>query len=256
MKPRRVVWDDYVESFHDHRPGITEEILVRCVDATGSTPYQWLIDGIDPAAMVLDVGCGSAPTRPLLGERWVGIDRSSSELWGASRQHRDGLVRGAATKLPIRAGTVDVVIFSMALMLIDPLAEALAEAHRVLALDGELRVLLPTNRPLTLPDRWAYARLSTVARSTPRFPPSPLRRTVDAFEVAAFEITSDDAQRFICPLDDDEGVRNFVESWYTPGQSLDRKARHSRMAMRHMPREVGVPLRRIIARRSVLITDD
>ena len=63
MRSRQPAWADYIDAFHAQHPGITEDVLARCTDDTGTHPYAWLTDGLDPQAQVVDLACGSGPTR-------------------------------------------------------------------------------------------------------------------------------------------------------------------------------------------------
>jgi SAM-dependent methyltransferase len=240
-------WSTYLESFHTQRPGITEDILARCTDTSGSTPYSWLVGGIDPAARVLDLACGSAPTRPLLGPRWVGLDRSQAELARAIELGRTTVVRGDVSRLPIASCSVEVVVCSMALMLVQPLSMVLIEIHRVLVPGGELRALLPATSPLTMGDRLAYLRLALTTRSVPRFPPSPLRRgNIDAFLGAELRVTAEDRHRFAYPLRTGRDCQLFIDSWYTPNRALADSA-SPWPAVHGLSTTIGVPLRRLRA---------
>ena len=246
----RPAWDTYIREFHRRRPGITEAVLSRCVDAGGSTPYAWLVAGIEPTSRVLDVACGSAPTQPLITGRWLGVDRSPTELARACSEHDAMVVHGDASALPVQSRSVDVVIVSMALMLIDPLGEALAEIHRVLVAGGELRALLPTTSPMTIRDRWTYARLATAARSIPRFPPTPLHHNLAVLDDAGLTVTDDERRRFTHHLGDATATRRFVDSWYTAHKLSDAPIPNRRGRQLPNITAVTVPLRRIIARRA------
>jgi SAM-dependent methyltransferase len=247
MKSRQPAWADYVNTFHTQLPGITEEILARCSDETGATPYAWLTDGLDPEAQVVDLACGSGPTRALVAGKWVGVDCSSTELSCALERGRATLVRADVTNVPIRSDTADAVLCSMALMLIDPCFAVLDEIRRILSSAGELRALLPATRPLTASDRLHYLRLFATARSRPRFPMTALRRhATDAFAASGLVITSDQSRRFGYPIATPADVDRFIESWYRPDKPPGRADPRRRRC--GSPTTIGVPLRRIIAR--------
>lgn len=245
----RRAWGAYLTAFHDRRPGITEAVLSQCVDDHGATPFEWMTADIETTRCVLDIACGSAPTRPLIPGRWIGVDRAESELRRAIDDHHATVALGDAVTLPVRSGSVDVVLVSMALMLIDPISDALAEIHRVLIPGGQLKALLPATSPMTLGDRWTYARLAVVARSIPRFPPTPLDRSVALLEDAGLTVTANDRRRFTQPLDDPTAVRQFVDSWYTPNTPTALEGGPA--STRRLPDidAVSVPLRLIVARR-------
>ncbi len=242
-------WDAYLDEFHARNPGITEEVLARCT-AHQATPYDWLLDGVDPSARIVDLGCGSGPARPADALRWVGLDRSVGELHRAQEVGKSAVILGDASRLPIADGTVDVVTCSLALMLIRPLDDALREIHRVLREGGELRLLLPTPGPLTAADRMRYLRLFWAARSTTKFPPTPLRRkAVATLERADLRVESDESRRFDHPITDPSHADRFVASWYLPGTTAARRDAARSRARAMVPVTMGIPFRRVIARR-------
>ena len=249
MKQREPAWSDYIDKFHTQHPGITEEVLARCTDETGATPYAWLTDCLDPDAQVLDLACGSGPTREFVARDWVGVDRSNTELHSARERGRATLVRADVTNVPIRNDSTAVVLCSMALMLIDPCSAVLDEIRRILTPAGELRALLPTTRPMTASDRWNYLGLFAEARSRPRFPTTPLRRNAaHTFTASGLVITSDQSKRFSYPVGAPADADRFIDSWYRPDR---RNAKAERQRRGHgSPITIGVPLRRIIARKT------
>ena len=132
MKRTRDQWDAYLETFHAQRPGITEDVLIHCLDSTGTTPLRVAPRRHRPRR--------SHP-RPRLRQRsntavarsgWVGIDRSQAELCRAQSDGRVPLIRADLRQLPIRSPSIDTVICSMALMLVEPLNDALVEIQRAL----------------------------------------------------------------------------------------------------------------------------
>ena len=73
-------WSEYLAAFHRDRTGITEAVLEHCHgDATGDTPYQWLIAALDEPASVLDLACGNGPLAHLVPGSWTGVDLSFAE---------------------------------------------------------------------------------------------------------------------------------------------------------------------------------
>ncbi|MGI8757181.1 MAG: class I SAM-dependent methyltransferase [Acidimicrobiales bacterium] len=242
-------WDAYLEGFHRACPGITEDVLMRCV-ADGRTPYSWLTDGVGSAATILDVACGSGPTMPTGADRWIGIDRSDAELRRARSSGKTAVILGDATRLPVPAASVDVVTCSMALMLVRPLDQSLTEISRVLRPGGRLLLLLPARRPLTVVDRLSYVRLFWAARSTTKFPPTELRRNAQrALGRHGLHVESDDTRRFAYRLDGVAAADRFVDSWYLPGVSAKRRAHGRARAARLAPIDIGVPFRRVVARK-------
>ena len=243
LRRARPDWDGYLAGFHAANPGITEDVLARCTGPHGVTPYEWLVDGVDPDARTLDVACGSAPTRHLFGDAWTGIDRSAAELTRAARSSA-AVARADAQHLPVRDGAVDLVVCSMALMLFDHLDQVLREIRRVLDVGGELRVLVPSRAPLTAADRATYVRLAAGARRWPRFPDTALGRSAAPFRAAGLAVRRDEACRFTYPLARE--AECFVRSWYTDGVADGGPAALPRWSV---PRrgDLGVGLRCIVA---------
>lgn len=61
-------WDDYLSRYHGEHPAITERVLAGAA-RRGRSPYEWLVEPIrQRRGPVLDLACGSAPTRDLLTE--------------------------------------------------------------------------------------------------------------------------------------------------------------------------------------------
>ena len=245
-------WDAYLAAFHAAAPGITEDVLARS-SAGGRSPYRWLTEGLDGDPRVLDLGCGSGPARPEGPERWVGVDRSRGELDRAVALGRASVIQGDATQLPIADGSIDVATSSMAMMLVCPIEAALGEVRRVLRDGGELRLLLPTPTPapLTVRDRLTYVRLFLAAGSTTKFPPTTLRGTAArTLGTAGFTVHADDRLRFELTVDDAGAAARFVDSWYLPTTTDARRGELRDRAASLAPFRIGIPLRRIVARRS------
>ena len=99
-----ISWAEYLEEFHDGRPGITEDVLARS-HRRGLTPYAWIAEPLPKTGVVLDLACGSAPlcsaprARPLGRHRSLVGRTRSRRSWGAGP-----LVRADATALPFATG--------------------------------------------------------------------------------------------------------------------------------------------------------
>ena len=112
---------------------------------------------------LVDVGCGAGDALTVARKRGadvVGIDPSSTA---------DPTVRGDATALPVRNGSVDVVLAECALCLTD-LPVALEEVHRVLNDRGRLAlsdVVVEGEQP-AVPDQVAETLCLSGARSRDR----------------------------------------------------------------------------------------
>jgi SAM-dependent methyltransferase len=130
----------------------------------GTAATARLLDRADvgPGTRVLDVGCGAGEALAAARERGadaVGVDPDPSS-------NAERAVRGDATALPVRDGSVDVLLAECVLCLTD-LPVALGEAHRVLASGGRLAlsdVVVDGDRP-AVPDPVAEALCLDGARS-------------------------------------------------------------------------------------------
>ncbi len=242
-------WDAYIREFHRDRPGITQTLLTRC-DHQGQNPYEWLTDGLSAVGVTLDLACGGAPIRCRVGAGWIGLDASATELEAASLNATGRALQGDLARLPIREGSCQTVVCSMALMLIAPLDRALREIRRALEPTGSLRILLPAHRPLTTADRLRYARVGLTLRTSTLFPPSPLTRHARfALHQAGLEIEADDSCRFTYTLNASEDWELFIDSLYLPTVSRPRHERAKRSLRRSgIGSTFGIPIRRITAR--------
>lgn len=242
-------WSAYVAGFHRDHPGITEALLSRALDDGGRTPYDWIGASVAGRWPVVDVGCGSGPTRALVAG-WVGIDVSRAELRQAQSLGRGPLVTATALALPLPAGSVSSVIAAMSLMVMtDPLA-TLAEVSRALRSGGQLAVLVPANGPLGTADLIRYALLLALLgrRSLPFPRPDVVHDPRALIEAAGFTITSDERRRFGFRVPGRRGADLLVGSLYLPGVAAGR-IRAARWAARRWGTiEIGIPLRLIVAR--------
>jgi SAM-dependent methyltransferase len=243
----RADWDDYIQRFHEDRPGITEAVLTRAT-SHGQNPYEWLIDGHGAPGVVLDLACGSAPARPLLGPHWIGLDASARELRAARLDTTGRAVRADLTRLPIDSETCDTIICSMALMLIEPLPAALHEMKRVLRPDGVIRILLPATSPLTTRDRLRYTRLLISLRTTTLFPSTPLHHDAEGrLRTEGLRIVDDTARLFAYPIRAEADGALLVDSLYLPNCDAERRAAACRVAGRWRQQPIGIALRRLTA---------
>jgi SAM-dependent methyltransferase len=249
-KTRPDDWPGYLDRFHRQRPGITETVLSRCADRHGLNPYQWAAAPAGQAGPVLDLACGSGPLWPhLTARRYLGVDRSAGELSLAAARGARRLVRADATALPVADSTVRVVVCAMALMLMRPLEQVLAEIGRVLRSDGHLVALLPARRPLGAAGAMVAAGL--VAATGPlRYPnDAALADPPGAFRRAGLRIVADDTRRFGYRLVDTARADVLLDSLYLPGLSPRRvhAARGWLRALATVGATVPVPLRRLVA---------
>lgn len=243
-------WTGYLQRFHGERSGITEDVLVHALDTVGRTPYDWLADAVPSGALVLDLACGNGAMRNRLpGNPWLGLDLSAGELRLA---HSRGLpvAQADAGRLPLPDESVDVVVVSMALMLL-PLPPTLREIARVLRPAGLLVATVPVSAPLPLRDLVRYTRLCVALRHRGLAYPGDqeLTRAGQLLAHAGLELVDDQRQSFTCQLRD-EGVANqLLASLYLPEVRLDRFAHGSRVVHRWVGSGITTPVRRIIATR-------
>ena len=246
-----IVWRDYLERFHAERAGITETVL-RASWAEGVTAYEWLGASLEGhAGVVLDVACGSGPMQPVVGSRWVGLDRSRSEL-AAARRAQDGvpLVHADAAALPLRAACADVVVCCMGLMVFPSVEDVLAELARVTRPGAAFGVLLPATRPLTVRDRVRYGHLFATLRIVNVSYPNPavVRDPGGVLRDARFVVKDDVRKRFSFRIADEAAADAFVDSLYLPDVPPPRRFAAKRVMRRWIGTDLGIPLRRVTAR--------
>ena len=252
IHPQHRDWGEYLAAFHDERSGITEEVLGNAHDGH-LRPYAWCAEALAGRAPVLDVGCGSAPLAQVLpAGTWFGVDASEGEVATARSTGPVPIVRGRAEHLPVASGAAATVACTMALMLLQPLDDVLAELARVLEPGGSLVALLPARGPLSTRDRLRYARLLVAFRASAfTFPNDRALRDIGAaLARGGFTLQSDERRRFVCDLVDEEVALAFVRSLYVRGASATRTAAAEQVARRWVGSQLGLPLRRIMATRA------
>jgi SAM-dependent methyltransferase len=255
-------WRVFLSEYHHDHAGITEDLLDRAIRPDVGTAYDWMRAAI-PATpgRVVDIACGSAPLRRLFTPptRYLGLDVSRSELSLARDRDRGPLAEASALRLPLRDRSADVVTCSMAIMLLDPVSQALSEVSRVLTRGG----LFVTTRPVTFPVRWRDVRLGAeLFAGLKRMPELPQRFTrtdlVNRHAAAGLEVVSDSALRFPYPLRTEEDARRIVDGLYLPTVPAERRAqaveRLSRLAGPN--REVPISIRRTVAIRRLTGWDE
>ncbi|MGH3452523.1 MAG: hypothetical protein ACRDQW_17840, partial [Haloechinothrix sp.] len=146
-------------------------------------------------------------------------------------------------------GCAAVVVCSMALMLVQPLDAALAEITRLLVPGGTLIALLPASRPLTSADAVRYGHLLFALRSWRlRYPnDSKLANLRAMLSRASLTLIAEERRRFSYAVTSPGMGLRFVQSLYLPGQSPQRLQAAAKVAERWVGKELGLPLRRILA---------
>lgn len=244
-------WADYLQTFHGERSGITEDVLVHALDASGRTPYDWLADAVPAAVQVLDLACGNGSVQSRLpGRRWTGLDLSVGEL-ALARSRGLPVARADAVDLPLRDRSVDVVVISMALMLL-PLAGTLAEVARVLRSGGLLVATVPVSGPLCRRDLLRYARLCLALRHRGLAYPQDLalRDAAPAFASAGLTLQQDETRRFVCQVHDRRVADQLLASLYLPDVASERLRHGTSVVRSWVGTGIATPVRRLVAVRS------
>jgi len=246
-------WPGYLAAFHAERAGITEDVLEHAVDAAGATPYDWaaraVLDASADGDLVVDLACGSAPMAGRLpGRRYLGLDLSTAELF-AARAAGAQVGRADAARLPVRTGSADAVVMSMALMLV-PLGRTLGEVARVLRPGGAFVATVPHNRPMPRTDWLRYARLCLSLRHAGLSYPNgaALRRPSERFAAAGLRLDDDQQVGFVCDIADERIAEQLLASLYLPEVTPERLAAGRRVVMRWVGSTLTTPLRRLVAR--------
>jgi SAM-dependent methyltransferase len=244
-------WASYLERFHSERPGITEDLLRRCV-ADGRDPYRWCAEAL-PAGSgpVLDLACGSAPLEGLL-PRWIGVDRCGAELQEARERERGPLVQAAADALPIATASADAAVCSMALQVLAAPETALCELARAVRPSGRIALLLPASGPLPVRDAIRYVAVQLALRQRIRYPndavltPGRLQRMAGR---AGLRVLDDERQAFRLPLLAPADAELVMRSLYLPGRGASRLRAGRRALEGALGRQLTIPLRRVVLER-------
>lgn len=249
-------WSDYLARYHAQSPGITERVLGNAPLPGVGTPYQWLRAALpaEPGSVV-DLACGSAPMQPLLADAssYLGVDLSEQELAHAIGAGRGPVVRADALDLPVPDASIDVVVCSMAIMLLRPVEQALAEVARVLRPGGLFATIRPVGTPIRPADLRLVIPLLLGLRHLPEMPQRFSGQRFQRLQAnAGMTVVEDRALRFAHPLASPQDARLAVEALYLPHVSPERRIDASRRLLRHAGAGAQIPLaiRRTVATRA------
>ncbi|MDB1088745.1 class I SAM-dependent methyltransferase [Streptomyces sp. ACA25] len=242
-------WRRFVAAYHDAHPGITEQLFALA----DTSPYAWLAGPLrGTRGPVLDLACGSAPTREVLPDAdWVGTDLSAAELAEAARRGRGPLVRARADALPAASASVSAVCAAMCLPVVTPLPQVLGEIRRVLRPGGTLAALVPSRSGLSPSGVLGWFRVMTALRAVRQPWPNPQARDglASLLRTAGFRVLSDERRVFTLAIDSADTAALLADALYLPGLTPRRAAAAKRSLARWaVPgRHLELPLRRVVA---------
>ena len=245
-------WPRYLAQYHADRPGITELILARAVDRRGKQPYRWLAEALDAAPdPVLDLACGSAPTRALQPRHaWLGVDASAAELAVATGFGRGPVVVARADQLPLGDDSMGAVCAAMCLPVLTPLDAVLAELRRVLRPGGILVALVPSRIGLNRSVLSWWQAMRALSIRTPPWPNPHARDGVSTvLRAHGFVVDASERRVFWREIPGPEAAAQVVDGLYLPGVEAERRAAATQaLSVSAGPgRRLPFPLRRVIA---------
>jgi len=154
-----------------------------------------------------------------------------------------------AAALAVADGCAGSVVCSMALMLVQPLEKVVSEVARVLRPGGVFVALMPSRGPLSPSDVMRYTRLLTALRKRRLDYPND-RRLEDPGALLGrhdLHLVDDRRRRFACRITTPEVGVMCVRSLYLPDIGPARLAAGERVARHWVGRDLGLPLRRVVA---------
>ncbi|TDO30427.1 methyltransferase family protein [Kribbella sp. VKM Ac-2527] len=251
-------WPRYLADYHRDRPAITERLLTRAVSGRHAAPYPWTVEPLrDTPGPILDLACGSAPTRALLGgAQWFGIDASASELAVAAAVGREPLARARADALPLADGSVDAVCAAMCLQVLIPLDAVLVEVRRVLRPGGTVTALVPSR---LIPSElwrhpsgvigWVRVLRALGIRSEPWPNPQARDGLAELLQAHGFTVDSNQRRLFRLAVADPTDAALMIDGLYLPGADSESVARAKRAlsSWAGPGRWLPLPLRRVVA---------
>jgi SAM-dependent methyltransferase len=147
----RDAWEEHAENW------------VRWARTPGHDAYWWYSPGFfdelvpPPGTLTVELGCGEGRVARDLaarGHRVLGVDASPTLVRHARAAHAEGrYVVADATRLPLVDACADLVVAYNALMDVDDMPAAVAEAARVLVAGG--RLCVSVTHPLADAGAWS-----------------------------------------------------------------------------------------------------
>jgi SAM-dependent methyltransferase len=129
---------------HDRYAGMTSEAMARGRDEAGRSSYALLAEQARRGQRALDLGCGDGVLLELLRQRGavaVGVDRSAAEVALAQRRGTIA-VCADARELPVRSGTMDLVVSHLAFSVMEDVEAVVNEIDRVLTREGRFAAIV------------------------------------------------------------------------------------------------------------------
>ena len=242
-------WSSYVAAYHEERPGISEQLLGQARDAEGRSPYDWLAEAVPTGVPVVDLGCGNAPLLRRLPPKQVvaAVDRAAAELTSARAASPGApLARADASALPLRTASAGAVTASLALMVVTPLVDVLAEVVRVLRPGGTLVATAPMRSAPRQTEVFALV-LAALGQAGVRYPNA--LRPVDLAAVGLV-VSADEVNRFVRRVARPGDAELVVRALYAPGATAGQVEAATERLREHVctgPLDVPFPIRRIVA---------
>jgi SAM-dependent methyltransferase len=174
-----------------------------------------------------------------------------AELAAARARGVPALIRADAAALPTPAASIDAVTCSMALHILGPLPDVLAEIGRVLRPGGLLVATIPARGPLPATDLPVLAGLLATLGRRLSYPNDPqLPHLASTLTAAGLHVVPDEYRCFRYPLRGGADTDMFLASLYLPDLP-EWRGRAARTYLRALARtriSLPIPIRRIIAR--------
>lgn len=240
-------WRRYLDEYHRKHPAITEEILSKSFDGEGGDPYDWLLSALPKSSnSFVDLACGSAPMAERLSARgsYLGVDRSETEVRVARERHPDlSFLEADVFELPLESCVADAVVCSMALMLFQPLEQALREISRILGPGGIMVATFPVIGSANLKQLQFLIPTFWRLRSVPEWPQRITERSlIRAVEGLPLHVQSLDTGTFDWEISDADTARRVIEGLYLPNVSRAKKKSAIAYVIRRSERKPTVPV--------------